>query len=127
MPEFTYDAHKSFRGWLRTVTMNKWRENGRKRARRPATTGAAALADLPAPADPEAFAEAEYRQHLVARALKVMRAEFADATWKACWEVTALELRATKVTAAGVAKLRAALPGCKLETDFGTFGPAPAP
>jgi len=33
LPEFTYDHHKSFRAWLRTVTLNHWRD----RARRPAT------------------------------------------------------------------------------------------
>ena len=98
MPEFAYDAHKNFRAWLRTVTLNKWRENGRKRARRPAA-GDAALADLAAPDDPDAFAEAEYRQHLLARALQVMRAEFPEAAWKACWEVTAHGRPAREVAA----------------------------
>ena len=26
LPDFTYDRHKTFRGWLRAVTLNKWRE-----------------------------------------------------------------------------------------------------
>ena len=25
LPEFSYDRQKSFRGWLRTVMLNKWR------------------------------------------------------------------------------------------------------
>src|SRR5438874_1167415 len=27
LPTFTYDRHRSFRRWLRTVTLNKWRNN----------------------------------------------------------------------------------------------------
>jgi RNA polymerase sigma-70 factor (ECF subfamily) len=30
LPTFDYDRHRSFRKWLRTVTLNKWR-NTRKR------------------------------------------------------------------------------------------------
>ena len=41
LPRFTYDAGKSFRGWLHTVTLNKWRDLRRRRAapRRAATPG----------------------------------------------------------------------------------------
>src|SRR5262245_15468278 len=31
MPDFAYDKDKSFRGWLRTVAINKWRESKRRR------------------------------------------------------------------------------------------------
>src|SRR5712692_822077 len=34
LPEFSYDRHKSFRAWLRTVTLNKWRERQRQRTLR---------------------------------------------------------------------------------------------
>src|SRR5262249_10636168 len=30
LPEFRYDPGKSFRAWLRTVTLNKWRGNRRR-------------------------------------------------------------------------------------------------
>src|SRR5271154_45229 len=30
LPEFTYDSRQSFRGWLRTVALNKWRESRRR-------------------------------------------------------------------------------------------------
>jgi RNA polymerase sigma-70 factor (ECF subfamily) len=30
MPEFAYDPGRSFRGWLRTVILNKWRERRRR-------------------------------------------------------------------------------------------------
>ena len=34
LPRFDYDAQKSFRGWLRTVTLNKWHEKRRRMAAR---------------------------------------------------------------------------------------------
>src|ERR1700730_12188334 len=53
LPEFTYDRQRSFRGWLRTVTLNKWRE-GRRRWQ-PATVEDKALAEVPGPDEREAF------------------------------------------------------------------------
>ena len=40
LPDFQYDPRKSFRAWLRTVTLNKWRERLRRapRPRRKAPT-----------------------------------------------------------------------------------------
>jgi RNA polymerase sigma-70 factor (ECF subfamily) len=88
LPGFRYDPHKSFRAWLRTVLLNKWRNRRRRHAEAP-LPAAGALPDR-APAEaPDALAEAEYRQRLVGRALHLMRAEFQPATWKACWEVVA--------------------------------------
>jgi len=83
MPTFVYDRHKSFRGWLRTITMNKWRDFCKK-PERAVAGGDAVLAQAVAP--DEAFWEADYRQHLANRALQVMRADFQPATWKAFWE-----------------------------------------
>ena len=82
LPEFRYDPHRSFRGWLRTIALNKWRDRGRRRI--PRAAGQLALEQLAD--DDEAFWEAEYRQHLVGRALELMQAEFQPTTWKACWE-----------------------------------------
>jgi RNA polymerase sigma-70 factor (ECF subfamily) len=84
LPEFDYDPQRSFRGWLRTVTHNKWRDYQRLR-RVPLDGGAADLSNLEAAAD-TAFDEVEYRQHVVKQALDLMQAEFQPATWKACWE-----------------------------------------
>lgn len=80
MPNFRYDPHRSFRSWLRTVTLNKWRE----RRRRPSeVNGLAHEPECPDQAD--AFAEAEYRRYLTARALELIREQFAPPTWKAFW------------------------------------------
>src|SRR5439155_17430108 len=71
MPEFRYDAQRSFRNWLRTITLNKWRDFLRRRARPGAAAGD--LTDLPAPPEADALEEREYRQHLVRRALQLMQ------------------------------------------------------
>jgi RNA polymerase sigma-70 factor (ECF subfamily) len=84
LPEFTYDRGKSFRGWLRTLTLNKWRERQRAAASR-REEGAAALPDVAGPDAAEALWETEYQRHLVRRALEVMQREFQPATWQACW------------------------------------------
>jgi RNA polymerase sigma-70 factor (ECF subfamily) len=85
LPEFTYKPGMSFRAWLRTVTLNKYRERGRRRS--VSTVGdAALLEDAAISDDTEAFWETEYQQHLVGRALRLMQAEFEPSTWKACWE-----------------------------------------
>src|SRR4051812_1055658 len=41
LPEFRYDDNRSFRGWLRAVTVNKWRE----RCRRQVPAGEGSLAN----------------------------------------------------------------------------------
>lgn len=86
LPEFEYDPQKSFRGWLRVLTLNKWRENRRHRGIAMAEASDSALTGLISPEDDDPFWQVEYRQHLVGRALKLMQAEFQATTWKACWE-----------------------------------------
>jgi RNA polymerase sigma-70 factor (ECF subfamily) len=86
LPEFRYDHHKSFRGWLRTVTLNRWRDRQRRRAGRRLQENDAAENLLLAPDAAAVFAETEYRVYLVRRALELMRAEFQPTTWRACWE-----------------------------------------
>jgi RNA polymerase sigma-70 factor, ECF subfamily len=85
LPEFTYDRHRSFRAWLRTVTLNSWR-NRRRRAELPRAEGPADLDGLAGPDPADVLGEEEYRRWLVGRALELMQAEFQPSTWKACWE-----------------------------------------
>ena len=44
LPAFVYDSKRSFRGWLRTVTHNLWRN--RRRPRTELVTGAFALEEI---------------------------------------------------------------------------------
>jgi RNA polymerase sigma-70 factor (ECF subfamily) len=86
LPDFSYDRQQSFRGWLRVITLNKWREKARKPTLPLAEVDPAKLAGKPDSDSAAAFEEAEYRQYLVRRALELMQAEFEAPTWKACWE-----------------------------------------
>jgi RNA polymerase sigma-70 factor (ECF subfamily) len=87
MPDFEYDRRKSFRGWLRTVTLNKWRERLRRRSLPAACPEEGSVAEVAVP-DPAAdFWETEYRQHLVRRALELARPRFPAETWQACWQL----------------------------------------
>jgi RNA polymerase sigma-70 factor (ECF subfamily) len=99
LPEFRYDNSKSFRAWLRTVMVNKWREGQRRRS--VPVDQAARLADLPDPQNDgaEALGEDEYRRHLTTRALQVMRPEFQPTTWRAFWEVAVAGRPAAEVAA----------------------------
>ena len=97
LPAFSYDRHKSFRGWLRTVTLNKWRDRCRRRT--VPVEKNAVPDELPGPEAADAFWETEYRHQLVGQALEVMRAEFQPTTWKACWELVVTGRPAAEVAA----------------------------
>ena len=92
MPRFQYRADRRFRGWLWTVTLNRWREVCRRRVGAPALLTESALAEVTPPEDQHSFDEEEYRQYIVNRALQLMRPISAD-TWKACWEYVARSAR----------------------------------
>lgn len=86
LPRFEYDVtRKNFRGWLKTITVNKCRE--RQRRQRPAAIGGSehGFSGVVDDATVEAFWEGEYRQHLIARALRLMQSDFEPQTWRAAW------------------------------------------
>jgi RNA polymerase sigma-70 factor (ECF subfamily) len=93
LPDFDYDAGRSFRAWLRTVLLNTWRNRARRVVR---TAGDMAHGEHePAvPDDLVELEEADYRRHLIARAVQLMQSEFEPATWQACWQL-AVEGRPT--------------------------------
>jgi RNA polymerase sigma-70 factor (ECF subfamily) len=99
LPDFRYDRQKSFQAWLRTVLLNKWRNRHRRQVEASLEAVAPGLSDLVVPPEQDAFTEAEYRRHLVHRALEVMRAEFQPCTWRACWEFVVQERPAAEVAA----------------------------
>src|SRR5579884_1657537 len=68
LPEFDYDRDRSFRAWLRTITLNRWRDLRRRQAVR-AHAGSEALEHVAAPEAAEALWEAEYRRYVAGRAV----------------------------------------------------------
>jgi len=83
LPEFRYDKSRSFRSWLKTVTLNKWRERFRKRSLPMSDATASGLARVP-DSSHEDFWESHYRQEVVARAIAMMKNDFKPTTWQAC-------------------------------------------
>jgi RNA polymerase sigma-70 factor (ECF subfamily) len=99
LPTFSYDRHQSFRGWLRTITLNKWR-NARKRWDERILRGRdGELGSVAGANDLEALWEAEYQHHVAAQALRIMRADFSETTWKSCWETVVAGRPAAEVAA----------------------------
>ncbi len=99
LPEFRYDRHMSFRAWLRTVTLNKWRDRQRGRVDQPLDAEAPALANLEVEDDAAVFDEEEYRSYLAGRALRLIQAEFEETTWRAFWEMVVADRPAAEVAA----------------------------
>jgi RNA polymerase sigma-70 factor (ECF subfamily) len=87
LPQFNYDEHGNFRGWLYRVAVNKWKD-GRKKRIEPALGNGAAGAE-PAFDDPiEEWTEADFRKQILQRALDLLRQEYSPANWQAFWATT---------------------------------------
>jgi len=82
---FHYDPAKSFRAWLRTVTINKSRDLLRKAKR---VHEPLFLDRIEAAMDDQSdlLTQREYRDYLAAAALRLMQRHFSETTWQACWE-----------------------------------------
>lgn len=86
LPEFQYSPEKSFRGWLRTIAVNKSRDFfRRKNIRKEAGDGLIAGLAVD-PEHLEFIEEPEYRAQLVSQALRIMQSDFRTTTWQACWQ-----------------------------------------
>lgn len=98
MSTFQYDQQQSFRGWMRTITLNKCRDllRARRRATEPLLMDRLESASQD---DSDFLSESEYRQSLAARALTLMRQHFSETTWQACWLSVAEELSAKEIAA----------------------------
>jgi RNA polymerase sigma-70 factor, ECF subfamily len=82
LPEFSYDMKRRFRGWLWTVFRNKYRE--RLRQPPPHTTGMYVPIEGEDPISD--LITRDEQAWLIRRALEVMKADFEEKTWRACWE-----------------------------------------
>lgn len=85
LQRFEYEESGSFRGWLKKVMLNKCREHYRGQRELGIGGSDNGIREVADDQHYESLWEAEYRQHLVLHALKVMQTEFESKTWRACW------------------------------------------
>jgi RNA polymerase sigma-70 factor (ECF subfamily) len=97
LPTFQYEAQGRFRGWLWTVTLNKWRERWRRHPLPMVQADSQVSYDLAGPDPAQAYSEAEYQQYLVQRAIELMKGEFQSSTWQAFWAFVVQEQPAAEV------------------------------
>jgi len=88
LPEFQYDPRRSFRSWLRTVTLNKHRERLRRKSIKIDNVSQSQLVNVagngsgPGEAAGQTW-DRDYSANLVSHAIDLMRKEFAPETWNA--------------------------------------------
>ncbi|MGL4422932.1 MAG: RNA polymerase sigma factor [Gemmataceae bacterium] len=98
LPVFQYDGRKRFRGWLKTVTLNKYRELKRRPVLQTVGGTDSEAAYLEPAIEDDPFWEIDYQRHLSRQALRIMQSEFSETTWKACWS-TVVDGRPTEEVA----------------------------
>ena len=103
---FQYDPQRSFRAWLRTITLNKTRDFLRRAQRQPLQLAEDQVEsqitrqiDQAEQDETHLLTETEYNRFLSQAALRLMRTQFSEQTWRACWEHVA-EGRTAKEVAA---------------------------
>ncbi len=95
LPDFQYQPGRSFRGWMRTVLLNIWRD----RPRRNPLAFLDNTVQPEVPSDVDLLEEREYRLYILGQALRLMAADFEPATWQACWETVVSGRPAAEVAA----------------------------
>jgi RNA polymerase sigma-70 factor (ECF subfamily) len=83
LPNFAHQRPGSFRAWMRTVLVNRWRDLCRRRAAQPGLFDEQRLDALPALSAEE---ENRDREQLLTMALDLIRPEFQPRTWEAFQE-----------------------------------------
>ena len=89
LPEFQYDTSGSFRGWLRTVTLNKFREKKRKRVTDVSVASNSVLEQISSLQRAESTWDLDYGRMLLQQTMALMEQDFHPETWKALRAVMA--------------------------------------
>lgn len=99
MRYFEYDRNASFRAWLKTVTLNHFRDRLKRRAHRQ-------LPELRVEHDPQAnenqiseLIDREYACAVTHQAMELIKKDFSEKSWRACWEFAVLQRAASDVAA----------------------------
>jgi len=96
LPTFEYRRTGKFRGWLRTLLLNKLRDRKRREVRLEKAFEHVHR-DIELPDVSEVFWEAEYQQELARQAMRLMQAEFAPTTWQSFWEMVVAQRSGAEV------------------------------
>lgn len=83
LPDLKYDRQGSFRGWLRTVTMNKYRQQRRKRSLPLVDATDSLMSQLASIPNAESTWDLDYGRMLLKQAMDQMECDFEPATWQA--------------------------------------------
>jgi len=89
LPDFQYDAAGSFRGWLRMVTLNKFREKKRKRVTEVSIASNSVLEQIASLQRAESTWDLDYGQMLLQQTMELMESDFQPGTWQALRAVMA--------------------------------------
>lgn len=89
LPDFQYDTSGSFRGWLRTVTLNKFREKKRKRVTDVSVASNSVLEQISSLQRAESTWDLDYGRMLMQQTMELMEPDFHPGTWKALRAVMA--------------------------------------
>ena len=94
LPEFRLDPSKSFRGWLRTVTLNKFRELRRRKSIQIVDLATAEFSNVEEPNDD--YWTTKYTTQLIARAMELAEPNFEPDTWRALCDYVKQEMPAAE-------------------------------
>jgi len=87
LPQFHYDKTRSFRGWLRTVTLNKYREARRKKTSQVSPASGSMLEALAPIELAKSTWDIDYAKLLVGQTMERMKDDFKESTWLALQKV----------------------------------------
>jgi len=89
IPKFRYDPSRRFRGWLFTLMLNLKRQWHRKDSRRneELVANPESLVD----GEQASVDQAEFDHFVINQAFRLMKTDFEETTWQACYEVVCNE------------------------------------
>ena len=83
LPQFEYDASKSFRGWLRKVTLNQYRQQCRRKKLSTVEASESLLVNCQQVDAAEQTWDQDYARSLFREAMQTMQADFSKPVWNA--------------------------------------------
>ena len=87
LPDLNYDRQGSFRGWLRTITLNKFREKRRKKSLPVSDVTQSQMGELVPMPQAESTWDLDYGRMLLKQAMDQMECDFEPSTWTALQSV----------------------------------------